>query len=193
MSTPGRTGTKGPKPGLKDRAIDWLRDKGGATWESFRESWGDFRATSIYFQLKTLVLLLYVGLVAITVFVVPLGEASNDIGARIIVLDGDMVVGRYFVITNASRSHWRDVRVEIDGGYAVERDLVPAGGQLELFSSSFKKKEMRRRRDREIAKWVKAPLDAPLTELRVSTESGEAVAEIPPVGATRESGLNALF
>ncbi len=193
MNTPGRTGTTGPKAGVKDKALGWLRESATAAREALRERWGDFRATSIYFQLKTLVLLTYVGLVAVTVFVVPLGEAGNDIGARIIVLDGDMVVGRYFVITNESRSHWRDVRVEIDGGYAVERDLVPAGSQLELFSTSFKKKEMRKRRGREIAKWVKAPLDIPLSELRVVTGSGEAVAEIPPVGAARESGLDALF
>ncbi|MEL6759236.1 MAG: hypothetical protein AAFP04_02430 [Myxococcota bacterium] len=119
---------------------------------------------------------------AITVTRVPLGGADNAIGARITVLDGDMVVGRYFVIVNESRSHWRDVRVEIDGGYSVSEELVPAGSNLELFSTSFRREEMRRRRGRDIARSVRAPLDAPLTKIRVMTQDGEATARIPEIG-----------
>ncbi|MEM6734406.1 MAG: hypothetical protein AAF658_22770, partial [Myxococcota bacterium] len=135
----------------------------------------------------------YVGLVASTVMFVPLGGTGNDIGARIVVLDGDIVVGRYFVITNESRAHWKDVRVEIDGGFMIERDLVPAGTNLELFSTSFRKQEMRMRRGREIPKWVRAPLDAKLSELKVVTSEGDAVAPIPPVGEEGSSGFFGLF
>ncbi|MEM6274546.1 MAG: hypothetical protein AAF735_04825 [Myxococcota bacterium] len=118
----------------------------------------------------------------VTVTRVPLGGADNVLGARITVLDGDMVVGRYFVIANESRSHWRNVRVEIDGGYSVSEELVPSGSNLELFSTSFRREEMRRRRGRDIARMVRAPLDAPLTKIRVMTQDGEASAQIPKIG-----------
>lgn len=151
-----------------------------------KERWGDFRATSIYFQLRTLVLVAYCGIVGFTVLYLPLDGIHNPIGARVTVLDGDMVVGRYFIIANEGEEHWHNVTVELDGGFRFEQELVAAGTRLELFSTTFRKKEMRRRRGREIAKWVNAPPDAPLTSVRILTSGGEALEQIPERGAEAE-------
>ncbi|MEO1173849.1 MAG: hypothetical protein AAFX94_17645 [Myxococcota bacterium] len=167
---------------IADRVRGQAKDLVDRFLADAKEHWGDFRATSIYFQLRALVLITYCGLVAFTVLYVPLDGIHNAIGARITVLDGDMVVGRYFIISNEGREHWHNVTVELDGGFRFEQELVAAGTRLELFSTSFRKKEMRKRRGREIAKWSNAPPDAELTELRVSTRDGTAAAPIPPRG-----------
>ncbi|MEL6548339.1 MAG: hypothetical protein AAFQ82_27195 [Myxococcota bacterium] len=56
MTTPGKSGTTGPAPDLKGRLVDWATRSSRGARDNLRERWGDFRATSIYFQLKTLVL-----------------------------------------------------------------------------------------------------------------------------------------
>jgi hypothetical protein len=144
------------------------------------EKWLSFRARSVFFQLKTLVLVAYGVVVAATILIAPpTSNAKNQIGANILVLEGDIVVGRYFIITNESRSHWQQVIFEIDGGYRVERDLVPAGEKVTLYVKDFKKKVIRKRRGRKIPKTVAAPVGMPLTQLRIQCSEGIAVEPLP--------------
>jgi len=148
------------------------------------DRWAVFRAQSVYFQLKTLVLLLYGTVVAVTLlWAPPKSVAKNNIGANILVLEGDLVVGRYFIVQNDSRSHWRNVTFEIDAGYTVLVDLVPAGDKVTLYVKDFRKKVIRTRRGREIAKSVPAPADTLVTFLRVSTSEGDALQPIAPTAA----------
>ena len=144
--------------------------------ERARAGWAEFRARSIFFQLKTLVLLSYGAIVAVTIlWAPPPSAAKNQIGANILVLEGDMVVGRYFVIQNESRSHWKNVTFSIDQGFSVARDLVPAGDKVTLYVKDFHKKIVRNRRGREIAKTIAAPADLPVTNLRIACSEGEAL------------------
>jgi hypothetical protein len=147
-----------------------------------REGWESFRSRSVYFQLKVLVLIGYLGIVFATiVWAPPSSLAKNQIGARILVLEGDVVVGRYFVIYNESRTHWQNVRFEIDGGFTVQRDVVGAGEKVTLYVKDFKRVEVRRRRGHDIEKRVSAPIASELTALSVHTDQGEAVAPVPPL------------
>jgi hypothetical protein len=148
--------------------------------------WLAFRARSAYFQLKTLVLVCYAAVVGATVAWVLLfpgglqAGKKNQIGASILTFPGDPVVGRYFVIENQSGSHWKQVRFEIDGGYGVEMELLPAGEKVTLYVRDFKKRVIRRRRGREIPKTVRARVDRDFTELRVTCSEGEAVEPLAP-------------
>jgi len=149
--------------------------------ERLRERWLDFRARSVYFQIKTLVLLVYGAIVAVTIlWAPPESAAKNQIGAHILVLEGDMVVGRYFIIQNESRSHWQNVTFEIDGGYTATRDLVAAGDKVTLYVKDFHKKVVRTRRGRAIPKSEAAPVDQAVTKLRVVCNVGEAVEPLAP-------------
>jgi hypothetical protein len=127
------------------------------------------------------VLVSYAGIVGATmawVLLFPSGlraGQTNEIGASILTFPGDPVVGRYFIITNQSRDHWKDVRFEIDDGFAIEMMLLPAGEKVTLYVKDFKKKVMRRRRGKEIPKTVRARVDMELTELRLTCSEGEAV------------------
>ncbi|MBI3180359.1 MAG: hypothetical protein HYZ27_11900 [Deltaproteobacteria bacterium] len=144
--------------------------------ERARNLWTRFRARSVYFQLKTLVLLAYGVVVATTIlWAPPSSGAKNQIGATILVLPGDPVVGRYFVIQNDSRSHWKAVTFTIDNGYTVRRDLVRAGEKVTLYVKDFRKKVVRVRRGRQIPKTVSAPVEARVTELRIECSEGLAV------------------
>jgi hypothetical protein len=156
-----------------------------------RDWWLEFRARSVYFQLKALVLVLYGLVVAVTlIWAPPPSQAKNQIGASILVLEGDMVVGRYFIIENQSRNHWQAVRFEIDGGYVVHRDLVAAGEKVTLYVKDFKKKVIYRRRGREIPKTVSAPIDMPLARLSVTCSEGTAITQIDEQGTRgQDSGL----
>ncbi len=148
--------------------------------ERARNLWTRFRARSIFFQLKTLVLITYGVVVAGTIlWAPPSSGAKNQIGASILVLPGDPVVGRYFVIQNDSRRHWKAVIFTIDEGYSVQRDLVRAGEKVTLYVKDFRKKVVRKRRGREIPKTVSAPVEARITELRIECSEGVAVEPLP--------------
>ena len=88
------------------------------------------------------------------------------------------------VIENQSRTHWRDVRFEIDGGYGVDIDLLAANDKVTLYVKDFEKRVIRKRRGREIPKTVRADVDMELTELRVTCSEGEAV---EPLSAPEKS------
>jgi len=110
----------------------------------------------------------------------PSSAAKNQIGARILVLEGDMVVGRYFVIQNESRAHWRGVTFEIDDGYTVMRELVAAGDKITLYVKDFHKKVIRTRRGRSIPKTVTAPVDLHVTRIKITCSEGVAVEPLEP-------------
>ncbi len=149
--------------------------------QRLRDRWLEFRARSIYFQLKALVLILYGAIVAVTlVWAPPPSAAKNQIGARIMVLEGDIVVGRYLVIENQSRSHWQAVRITIDDDFVLERDLVAAGEKLTLFVKDFKKRVVRKRRGREIPKTISAPAALVPTFLRIECSEGVAYQPLVP-------------
>ncbi|OGQ86663.1 MAG: hypothetical protein A2289_25850 [Deltaproteobacteria bacterium RIFOXYA12_FULL_58_15] len=141
-----------------------------------RDKWSEFRARSIYFQLKALILASYGAVVAITLLWAPPSTlAKNQIGAGIMALEGDDIVGRSFIVENQSRNHWSNVRFEIDGGYTVELDMVQAGDKVTLYAKDFTKKVIRKRRGREIPKTVSAPVDAVITNLQIECSEGLAV------------------
>ncbi|MBI5507107.1 MAG: hypothetical protein HY903_00010 [Deltaproteobacteria bacterium] len=158
--------------------------------ERARERWLGFRARSVYFQLKILVLALYGVAVAATILWAPeASHAKNQIGARILVLEGDVVVGRYFIIQNESRRHWQNVTFELDDGYTVTRDLVAAGDKETLYVKDFHKKVVRTRRGRTITKTVAAPVDLNVTRLKVSCSEGEAVEPVSAAAAPETAAL----
>lgn len=172
---------------ITDEAIELLGEVAEDVQGSVHARWEEFRARSVYFQLKALVLAVYVGLVVATVVFVPIGgSAANDLGARIVVLDGDFIVGRYFVIHNESRMHWRNVTITVDDGFAVERDLVQAGDKLTLYAQDFKKTVVRKRRGREIPKLMSLPIERELSTITVRADEGSATGEILPLGADQE-------
>jgi hypothetical protein len=152
----------------------------GARSSDFKERvghwWADFRSHSIYFQLKAMVLICYLTIVGGTIVIAPPSSiAENEIGARIIPLPGDIVMGPYFIIENGSRAHWQQVTMEIDQGYRVVRDLVSAGERVTLYVTDFKKRVLRRRRGREIPKTVSAPADMPVSKLSIKCREGMAI------------------
>ncbi len=143
------------------------------------ERWRGFRGRSIYFQLKAFLLVGYVAVVMVTLlWAPPSSHAKNQIGARVLVLEGDIVVGSYLIIENDSGAHWRNVIFEIDDGYRVERDLVMAGEKVTLFIKDFHKRVVRKRRGRDIALRVRAPVDLALTQLRIECSEGDLVEPI---------------
>lgn len=155
----------------------WLKQ----TKQRAREFWKEFRARSVYFQLKALVLVVYAAVVSLTtawVMWFPSGVGENEIDARILVLEGDMVMGRYFVVENGGRDHWIDVSFEIDQGYLVKRQVVSAGEKITLFLRDFKKKVIRKRRGREIPKTQAAPPTLKVTELKIECNEGVATKPI---------------
>lgn len=166
--------------------LEWTRAQLLFGAKRSREEWEDFQSHSIYFRLKALVVVVYGVIVFATiVWAPPRSLARNQIGATILVLEGDIVVGRYFIVENGSRSHWQNVRFEIDGGYVVERDLVRAGEKVTLYVKDFKRTEVRTRRGKEIPKRVPAPVDLPITALTVHTSEGVATAMVAPLEAAR--------
>jgi hypothetical protein len=157
--------------------------------ERVRDRWHEFRARSIYFQLKVLVLVCYGVLVAGTLlWAPPSSAAKNQIGASILVLEGDMVVGRYIVVENQSRTHWKGVRFSIDDGYTVDRDLVQAGEKVTLYVRDFKKKVIRKRRGREIPRTVAAPPDMVPTGITVECSEGMAFQPLPASNRSPPAG-----
>lgn len=174
MSTVSRLDSGNPDRARQSR--EWLRALFVSGRAKLSERWAEFRARSVYFQLKVLVALLYGGVIAATLlFAPPTSKAKNQIGARIEVLEGDAVVGRYFVVYNEGRDHWYEVRLDIGDGFVVERPLVRAGEQLTLFVKDFKKRVVRKRRGREIPQVMSAPVDRPIGTLTVTTRDGEAI------------------
>ncbi|MBC7792703.1 MAG: hypothetical protein H7Z43_03260 [Clostridia bacterium] len=136
-------------------------------------------AKSVYARARILVVVMYVvSIVATVVVAAPADEKTNQIGARILTLDGDMVVGRYFVITNESRSHWYDVTIAIDGGYEVHKDLVRARERITLFLKDFGRDETTSRLGKDITRRVSAPLDFKVSAVTVRTRDGAARSEI---------------
>lgn len=149
---------------------DWLQDR-----------WSVFRAHSIHYQLKALLLTAYLSSVVATVIVAPPSSAAeNQIGARIMVLDGDAVVGNYFIVKNESRDHWKGVTFSVGDGFTVKYDLVRASEKVTIYLRDFKKKVIRRRRGRDIPKIISAPADMELTMLSIECSEGVA---IEPVAA----------
>ena len=104
------------------------------------------------------------------VLAAPADVKTNAIDARIMILEGDMVVGRYFVITNDSRAHWYDVQITIDGGYAMHKDIVRAGERLTLFLKDFSRDEERNGTTRK----VNAKPDTRVSAVTVKTRDGAA-------------------
>lgn len=134
-----------------------------------------FRTLSIYGQIKVVVVGIYAFLVVATVAVfAPADAKTNQIAARIMVLEGDMVVGRYFVVQNEGRAHWYDVAFEIDGGYQVKRDLVHAGEKVTLFLKDFVREETTVVGARTITKRKAAPVDLKVGMLTVRTRDGQS-------------------
>jgi hypothetical protein len=133
-----------------------------------------FRHLSIYGQIKVLVLGFYVFLCMATVVVAaPADDKTNQIEARIMVLEGDMVVGRYFVVQNEGRAHWYDVTFEIDGGFHVKRDLVHAGEKVTLFLKDFQREEATERFGKTVTKRQTAPVDMQVSAITVRTRDGK--------------------
>ena len=157
--------------------------------------WRSFRRRSIYVQLRVALLAGYAAVVLATVaWVASSGVGHNDLGARFLVLEGDPIVGPYFIVANESGEHWRDVVFEIDEGYRIERPLVAAGEKLTLFVKDFHKSVLRRRRGKEIPLAVPAPVDLPVHGLRVVARGGSAFFPVDlgspsGMGAPRESGV----
>jgi hypothetical protein len=142
--------------------------------------WQRFQNLTVYGQAKVLVLAAYLAIVVATVAVAaPADDKTNQVGARIMALDGDMVVGRYFVVTNDSRSHWYDVTFEIDGGYVVDsKKLVQSGEKVTLFLKDFKRDETVDRKGVQVTRKVSAPLDLQVHTLIVRTRDGTTRGEI---------------
>lgn len=144
-----------------------------------RQEWKSLRGKSVYAQLRVFVVVVYaLSIIATVVVAAPADEKTNQIGARIVTLDGDMVVGRYFVITNDSREHWYDVTISIDGGYVVHRDLVRAGERLTLFLKDFARDESQNRLGKDVTRRVSAPVDTKVSAVTVKTRGGAARSEI---------------
>jgi hypothetical protein len=132
-----------------------------------------FRHLSIYGQLKVIAVGVYVFLCMATVVVAaPADEKTNQIEARIMVLEGDMVVGRYFVVQNEGRAHWYDVVFEIDGGFQVKRELVHAGEKVTLFLKDFQREDTTTRPGKSLVKRQSAPVDMQVNFLTVHTRDG---------------------
>jgi hypothetical protein len=140
------------------------------TAERITGGWRTFRSHSRYFQLKALVLALYgVASVATLVYVfAPRHLGRNSLSARITVLPGDPVMGRYFIVQNESRRDWVGVRFEIDGGYEQRKDAVLAGEKIMLYLRSFT------RPGPAVAgapgPRVAAPLNQPVSFLRIESQ-----------------------
>lgn len=132
-----------------------------------------FRHLSIYGQLKVIVVGIYIFLCMATVVVAaPADEKTNQIEARIMVLEGDMVVGRYFVVQNEGRAHWYDVVFEIDGGFQVKRELVHAGEKVTLFLKDFQREDVTQRPGKTLVKRQSAPVDMQVNVITVHTRDG---------------------
>ena len=138
-------------------------------------AWQRFRARSAYFQLRIVVVVAYASVVVATLILVfaPLRAGRNDLGARITVLPGDPIMGRYFVVQNESRRDWLGVRFEIDGGYQMRRDAVLAGEKITLYVHDFTRQERVNVKQRSRAQPVAAPPTLPVGQLRI--ESGGLV------------------
>ena len=149
-----------------------LRERMEALWQRFQQ-------LTIYGQAKVLVVAAYLCIVVATVAVAaPADDKTNQVGARIMSLEGDMVVGRYFVVTNESRSHWYDVTFEIDGGYTVAKPIVQAGEKVTLFLKDFHREETIDRHGTTVTRKVAAPLDLPVRTLIVRTRDGTTRGEV---------------
>lgn len=134
-----------------------------------------FRHLSIYGQIKVIVVGIYIFLCMATVVVAaPADDKTNQIEARIMVLEGDMVVGRYFVVQNEGRAHWYDVVFEIDGGFAVKRDLVHSGEKVTLFLKDFQREEVIERVGKSVTKRQSAPVDMQVSAITVRTRDGKS-------------------
>ena len=57
-------------------------------------------------------------------------------------------------------------------GYKVYRDLIQAGEKVTLYVKDFKKKVVRTRRGKKIPKTISAPIDLPLSELKIECSEG---------------------
>lgn len=144
-----------------------------------KKEWKDLRGRSIYAQARILVVICYVmSIIATAVVAAPADEKTNQIGARIITMDGDMVVGRYFVITNESHDHWYDVTISINGGYEVHKDLVHAGERLTIFLKDFTREESQNRLGKDVTRKVSAPVDTRVNAVTVRTRDGQARKEL---------------
>lgn len=149
-----------------------LREWAQALWERFRQ-------LTVYGQAKVLVVGVYIALVVVTVAVAaPADNKTNQVGARILALEGDMVVGRYFVVRNESRNHWYDVVFEIDGGYQIQRDLVLAGEKVTLFLKDFHRDETQERQGKSMKRKVAAPIDLAVHTFVVRTRDGMTRGEV---------------
>lgn len=148
------------------------------TSDQARAGWRAFRAHSVFFQLKVLVLAVYAVVVVATLLFVlaPRRAGPNDLAARVTVLPGDPIMGRYFVIQNTSRSDWLGVRFEITGGYQTRRDVVLAGEKVTLYLHDFTRQEA--------AKPPEAPkLQGPGKSKKRASASVPAVAPVQNVAA----------
>ncbi len=126
---------------------------------------------------RGMVLIVYViSIIATVVVAAPADEKTNQIDARIVTMDGDMVVGRYFVITNDSRNHWYDTTISIDGGYEVHKDIVRVGERLTLFLKDFTREEAGKVGKRRVS----APVDTRVTAVTVKTRDGAARSVLTP-------------
>ncbi len=133
-----------------------------------------FKQLSFYGQAKVIVVGVYIFLCMATVVVAaPADDKTNQISARIMVLEGDMVVGRYFVVQNEGRAHWYDVVFEIDGGFSVKRDLVHAGEKVTLFLKDFQREENIERLGKTVTKRQTAPVDMQVNFITVRTRDGK--------------------
>lgn len=133
-----------------------------------------FRQLSFYGQAKVIVVGIYIFLCMATVVVAaPADDKTNQISARIMVLEGDMVVGRYFVVQNEGRAHWYDVIFEIDGGFTVKRELVHAGEKVTLFLKDFQRDENVERLGKTVTKRQTAPVEMPVNFITVRTRDGK--------------------
>lgn len=147
-----------------------------------RRRWREFRQRSVYFQWKALLLAVYTASVVLTVawVVKPRGGGRNDLGARVVVLPGDAIMGRYFIVQNDSRRDWLGVTFAVDGGYTVTRETVLAGEKVTLLLRDFARPvapvEVKGKGKGKAKPGLEhAPPGSPVTALRIDTKVGRVV------------------
>jgi hypothetical protein len=139
--------------------------------------WRALRSRSVYFQYKVLVVAVYLAVVIATLLYVtaPRRAGPNDLTARVVVLAGDPIMGRYFVVENKSRHDWLGARFEITGGYQSRRDVVLAGEKLTLYLHDFIRQEAAKPMFRGPLQPAAAPANLPVATLRIESRGRVAV------------------
>ncbi len=129
-----------------------------------------FRERSRWFKLKVLTAAVYGVVVLGTIALVAMPRGGpRTLGARVTVLPGDPLMGRYFIVQNESSRDWVGVRFEIDGGYQTRRDAVIAGQKVTLYLRDFTRPETVTVKRRQKVQAVAPSSKLPVTFLRIES------------------------